>query len=240
MSELLGQDPSIHTGPLLYEVPVELTAKPYPEYSEYRLLAEAVVAIGERNKQIEYQRQQLAEAHLDPVTLLPNRRAFEHDLDAAMSRATFSEPVALVIIDADNLKRINDTLGHAVGDRYLKVIAERLDKTMRNFDRAYRIGGDEDAIIMPNVRWSTSETEDDAAYRIQQRVKKYVNFGINVEGFPEHLHPGVSVGVAISRTSDSTKDIFERADSHLYEDKAKTKKGLQRRNLHMRNSRQAS
>lgn len=244
MNEFMWEDPTIHKGALLYDVQVELTSKPYPEYDEYRLLAEAVVAIGERNKRIERQTRLLADAHLDPVTLLPNRAAFEADLASAEQRAHRSssgyEPFAVVIVDTDGLKLVNDQLGHDEGDRLLRVTAERLDGTMRNFDRAYRIGGDEFAILMPNIRWSENETEDDAAYGIQLRTKRVVNFGIQAAKFPEQLHAGASVGVAISRAHESSKDTVGRADSAMYQAKRNTKRNLRRRGIEFRDDRLVS
>ena len=96
----------------------------------------------------------------DPLTGLRNHRAFQEDLARELQRAgRTGEPVALVLMDVDDLKVCNDTHGHQAGDERLQALAEAIRATQRAADCAYRIGGDEFAVILPaparSARWSS-------------------------------------------------------------------------------------
>lgn len=89
------------------------------------------------------------EALVDPLTGLGNRRAFDRDLAAAVARAArHGERFCVVMLDVDDLKRVNDTFGHPAGDDLLRHLARRLRTSLRTEDRAYRLGGDEFAVIL--------------------------------------------------------------------------------------------
>src|SRR5690606_3344392 len=89
----------------------------------------------------------------DALTPLPNRRAFDARLDQVARNAQASgTEAALLLIDIDYFKHVNDTLGHAAGDTLLRAIAERLRKSVRGDDFVARIGGDEFAVILPDLR----------------------------------------------------------------------------------------
>src|SRR5205823_10501896 len=88
----------------------------------------------------------------DPLTNLLNRRSFVQHLDAEVARSRrYARPLALVIFDLDELKTVNDTMGHAAGDEALKRVAEALRATIRSGDNAFRIGGDEFSVILPEA-----------------------------------------------------------------------------------------
>jgi diguanylate cyclase (GGDEF)-like protein len=146
-----------------------------------------------------------AEARRDPLTHLRNRRAFDEHLEALVEQATSREtPVALVLVDLDEFKEINDTKGHAVGDRVLVTIASVLDSHARTGEEVFRIGGDEFAIV---VRGNA-----DAAARAAERFRQAVE---SFEG-PEAL-PAVSVGVASFPAHGEEKDaLLAHADEALY------------------------
>jgi diguanylate cyclase (GGDEF)-like protein len=146
-----------------------------------------------------------AEARRDPLTHLRNRRAFDEHLEALVGQATSREtPVALVLVDLDEFKEINDTKGHAVGDRVLVAIASVLDSHARTGEEVFRIGGDEFAVV---VRGNA-----DAAARAAERFRKAVE---SFEG-PEAL-PAVSVGVASFPDHGEEKDaLLAHADEALY------------------------
>jgi diguanylate cyclase (GGDEF)-like protein/PAS domain S-box-containing protein len=92
-------------------------------------------------------------AHTDSLTGLPNRRSYEHELTAAINRAKrLAQPIALMYLDIDRFKTINDTMGHANGDVVLKEFATRLKAIMRSTDGVFRLAGDEFTIIVENVR----------------------------------------------------------------------------------------
>jgi diguanylate cyclase (GGDEF)-like protein len=94
----------------------------------------------------------VAQALEDPLTRLGNHRAFQEDLDRQVAAATrYGEPLALLLIDLDDFKSINDGGGHAEGDRTLARFGRIVGSTMRRADRAFRVGGDEFAILLPHT-----------------------------------------------------------------------------------------
>ena len=95
----------------------------------------------------------------DPLTGLPNRRHFEQRLGEELARATrHDHPLALMLLDLDGLKRVNDTSGHDAGDDALRAVARALQGTRRTTDVAARTGGDEFAVLAPNITGSEAET----------------------------------------------------------------------------------
>ncbi len=146
-----------------------------------------------------------AEARRDPLTHLRNRRAFDEHLETLVEQAASREaPVALVLVDLDEFKEINDTKGHAVGDRVLVAVASVLDSQARTGEEVFRIGGDEFAVV---VRGNA-----DAATRAAERFRQAVE---SFDG-PEAL-PGISVGVASFPEHGQEKDaLLAHADEALY------------------------
>src|SRR3954453_22906644 len=114
----------------------------------------------------------------DPLKNLLNRRSFVQHLDAEVARSRrYTRPLALVVFDLDELKTVNDTQGHAAGDEALKQIADALRATIRSGDNAFRIGGDEFAVILPEA------DEQDAravALRIADELALSASFGVAV------------------------------------------------------------
>lgn len=91
-------------------------------------------------------------AFQDPLTKLPNRRRFEDELEKAIARGRqMNEPLAILFIDLDGLKKINDSHGHAAGDVVLKVQAEWIRQAVRKMDIVARLGGDEFVVILPDI-----------------------------------------------------------------------------------------
>src|SRR5881227_581591 len=133
----------------------------------------------------------------DPLTNLLNRRSFVQQLDAEVSRSRrYERPLALVIFDMDELKTVNDTQGHAAGDEALKQVAEALRATIRSGDNAFRIGGDEFAVILPEA----NEREASAA---AQRIA-------------EELQLATSFGVAVCRRDCEASTLLREADDAMY------------------------
>jgi len=113
--------------------------------------------------QVRYQ-EAVADALRDPLTGLGNHRAFQEELDTQIENATrYDVPVALVLIDLDEFKHINDSAGHAVGDRTLASFGKLVGSVLRKVDRPFRIGGDEFAILLPH-------TDAEAAHIVARRL----------------------------------------------------------------------
>jgi len=145
------------------------------------------------------------EALTDALTGLGNRRAFDRDLERDIARARrTSSPLTLAVIDLDGLKRINDTDGHAAGDRAIASMGHALRATARRSDRAYRIGGDEFAVILSDALLVEPEL-------LVQRLR-------------EAGAPTCSVGTA-SSPPEPIEELFERADAALYRNRAASRGG---------------
>jgi diguanylate cyclase (GGDEF)-like protein len=127
-------------------------------------------------------------ARMDRLTGLLNRGFFEKDAHRELRKARNTNSyLSLLFCDMDNLKRINDELGHDIGDRVLKQAGALLKRTLRQPEFIGRYGGDEFVVILPNL---TRETAFERAEQLIDAVR-----GIN-QGLPEDLHLGLSVGVA--------------------------------------------
>ena len=151
-------------------------------------------------------------AHHDTLTGLPNRKLFSEQLEQALKRARRGERLAVLYLDLDHLKRINDTLGHAIGDRLLKGVADRLRRCTRDIDLVARLSGDEFAIIQTAI-----ERPDDAA-DLAMRVREAIH-----EPFDLNTHQvtvDISVGISIA-PDDATElnEVLKTADIALYEAK---------------------
>jgi diguanylate cyclase (GGDEF)-like protein len=148
----------------------------------------------------------------DPLTGLANRAGFQERLSQAIAGLGRSQsPIALLALDLDKFKQVNDTLGHESGDQLLQQVAQRLQPLVRETDTIARLGGDEFAIIQTNVKsLKDSETLSD---RIIARVSEpYALMGAEAR-------IGVSIGVAIARSEVDGHELASRADFALYEAK---------------------
>jgi diguanylate cyclase (GGDEF)-like protein len=145
----------------------------------------------------------------DPLTGLFNRRHFEERIEVEVARSRrHQEPLTVLLIDVDRLKQINDTGGHAAGDRALMRIARAISLSLRSSDVAARLGGDEFAVFLPNT------TANDAA-ALAQRIQDRIGSG-------RPLADSVSIGIADLRIGVSGwRSLVFSADAALYDAKAK-------------------
>ena len=150
--------------------------------------------------------QHRGEAVIDALTGMLNRKAFDRRVEELVQQSRVTgQPVALVIADIDFFKRINDELGHQRGDEVLEDAAYRLRKQLRAFDLAYRLGGEEFAVLLPGA--STAEAAA-VAERLREAVSEAPVAGLGIT---------VSLGVASSEGSDLDPDrLYEHADAALY------------------------
>ena len=147
----------------------------------------------------------------DPLTGVGNRRHFDDALSAELKRNNRSRtPLALLMIDIDHFKRVNDSIGHQAGDRILKIVAETLRVSVRSYDTLCRFGGEEFAIIMP-------DTSAGQASSVAERIRREIA-AINARGTYGDFPLTVSIGLRPVRgteTIDAAQLIFE-ADQALY------------------------
>jgi two-component system, cell cycle response regulator len=170
-------------------------------------------------KRVERELSQLAK--FDPLTGLPNRLLFRDRLTQAVQRIDRRDQVvALIFIDLDGFKAVNDRYGHATGDRLLKAVAGRLCRLVRRTDTVARLGGDEFTIILEGLRHP-----DDAA-RVAEQVLLSLRQPFELGGLVIEL--GASLGVAITSRATEVPDMLtHRADTAMYRAKARGGTGYQ-------------
>ncbi len=143
----------------------------------------------------------------DPLTNLLNRRSFVRELDSEVARAQrYDRPIALLVFDLDQLKQLNDTYGHAAGDDALQHVAATLKRVLRGADHAFRIGGDEFAVILPET---TAEDAHAAAQRIAAELAH--------SSAGEEWILSTSFGIAVCDGSCEPAALLRAADDAMYE-----------------------
>ena len=153
-------------------------------------------------------------AHHDALTSLPNRLLFRERMETALARLTGpGDSLAVLCIDLDHFKDVNDTLGHPAGDALLRAVAGRLRNCIRDCDVVARLGGDEFAILQ------ISGDQPDAAESLAQRIVESLAETYDVDGHPAVV--GASVGVALATDPAASPDVLLKcADMALYRAKA--------------------
>jgi diguanylate cyclase (GGDEF)-like protein/PAS domain S-box-containing protein len=150
-------------------------------------------------------------AHTDSLTGLANRRFFMQRLNEESERVKRgTQPLSVLVFDMDFFKRINDTYGHAIGDRVLQVIASVTLEVKRVSDIAARIGGEEFAMLLP-------DTDQQGAVKLAQRLRRTISEQIIADGDGRPIRVTASIGVAtMSGTDRSLDQILTHADHALY------------------------
>jgi diguanylate cyclase (GGDEF)-like protein/PAS domain S-box-containing protein len=150
----------------------------------------------------------------DPLTGLPNRRNFLDKLEfSLLSARRIKATVALLFIDLDGFKNINDSLGHSTGDLVLKEAGRRLRANIRESDTVARMGGDEFTLILNHLK------KADDASRLAAKIIQAINQPIELDGAVCHI--GASIGIAIyPRHFENMDDLIIAADSAMYQAKA--------------------
>jgi len=153
----------------------------------------------------------------DPLTQLPNRRAFMRELTRGVAEAVAAEvPLALIMLDLDGLKELNDRHGHAAGDDCLVQVGRLLRTELRPNDRAFRIGGDEFAILLPAT---TVPDAEDVTARLVEWLER--------SGRSSLLRPQASFGIAATaQAHDTPEGLLRAADEAMY--RAKNRRKLAR------------
>ena len=185
---------------------VDAEDRPFaPEDVEFCRAICDVLAVAIRNAMLFAEMQELAEQ--DTLTGLNNRRLFDHELETALARARRSgEPVSLLVVDLDGLKRINDLGGHGAGDDALRALSDALRTSVRAGDTIFRLGGDEFAIVLPGA---TAEAGAAVAERAQQSLAESGTAACSFSG-----------GVAEATEWASADEAYRAADLAAYRAKA--------------------
>ncbi|WP_018934937.1 diguanylate cyclase domain-containing protein [Thioalkalivibrio sp. ALJ24] len=149
-------------------------------------------------------------AHADPLTDLPNRNAFHQHLDLALGQARrHGDVVAVLFLDLDHFKPVNDALGHSMGDEILQAVARRLRETVRGSDLVARLGGDEFIVLVRDIQRAA-----DAAV-VAQKVIDQLSTPFELYG--HEIHIGCSVGIAMFPDDGRDGDgLIHRADQAMY------------------------
>ncbi len=177
-------------------------------------IQELISAFNQMSQQIHHREQRLDYiAHHDSLTRLPNRLMFNERLDHALKLNSRSDSsIAVMLLDLDRFKHINDTLGHLFGDKLLQQTAQRLLSCLREEDTIARLGGDEFAIIIENLE--TPERVDVLARKIIRLFQQ----PYDIDG--QEIHASTSIGIALApQHSRDPETLLRYADIAMYQSK---------------------
>jgi diguanylate cyclase (GGDEF)-like protein/PAS domain S-box-containing protein len=153
-------------------------------------------------------------ARHDPLTDLPNRTQFHEQMEQALRPVRRDEQIAVLCLDLDHFKDINDTLGHPIGDDLLKAVAERLGRAIRETDILARLGGDEFAIVQVEANDQPAQSA-----ALASRLVDVISAPYDING--HHVVIGTSIGVSTAPTDGTEPDqLLKNADMALYRPKA--------------------
>jgi len=154
-------------------------------------------------------------AHHDMLTGLPNRNAFMEHLEHLMTAARAdAAQLALLFIDLDHFKRVNDSLGHLVGDTLLRTVAARITASLRATDIVARFGGDEFMVLLPNVAHQSDVQE------VAQKLLQSIEATVHADGRP--ISVAASIGVALfPHDGETPETLIKHADTAMYLAKAR-------------------
>ncbi|WP_224703850.1 GGDEF domain-containing protein [Devosia aquimaris] len=141
----------------------------------------------------------------DPLTALPNRRAFERGIAGLRHPDRLA---ALLIIDLDHFKIVNDTFGHAAGDHVLQQVSRVLRASLRGRDLLSRLGGEELAVLLPDTTVAITE-------QVAERLRQAID-GLDLVWEGQPIHISASFGVSMARGDLPAEDLFAQADAALY------------------------
>lgn len=193
------------------------------ERRERTLLERALRYAAETEQRIADQRQRIAElenlSFADPLTGLLNRRGFEAQLGLALARARrFGETGLIAFCDLDNLKHVNDSLGHAAGDSLVRCAAQTLARSVREIDSVGRLGGDEFGVLLVSTAWK------DGARRMRTLQWALDSAGAVHQGTEIPLR--VSMGYEPYGPDDTVEELIHRADMAMYYNKRRRQAGV--------------
>jgi diguanylate cyclase (GGDEF)-like protein len=176
-------------------------------FEEIERLREKIARLEERVRQLD------ALAHQDSLVHVPNRRGFMRELDALIARVSrYGEGGAMLFVDIDGLKHINDSFGHKAGDEALIHVASALASGVRKSDCVARLGGDEFGILLVHA---DEDTARETAARLTSLIEEQES---HCDG--NRLPLSVAIGVTMVTANDTPDAVIARADRAMYAQKA--------------------
>lgn len=177
----------------------------------------------ELENKIEQRTQEIRQlAFYDPLTDLPNRRLLDDRLSQAMAFSKRTEQYgAVMFLDLDNFKPLNDQYGHDVGDLLLIEVAQRLRSCMREIDTVARFGGDEFVILLSDLNTIKEQASRDAM-QFAEKIRDVIDetYVLNIDGETIEHHCTVSIGMSLFQNHEQAKEkILQQADQAMYEAK---------------------
>ncbi len=149
-------------------------------------------------------------ATTDGLTKLYNSRHFYNQLDVEVSRSRrYKHPLSLLLLDIDHFKRFNDTHGHLAGDKVLVTIGRNIQACLRAMDSAYRYGGEEFTVILPDTNAQEART-------VAERIRQKIAAEKHCAGEATQLTVTISVGVTAYINGEQVADLVQRADQAMY------------------------
>jgi diguanylate cyclase (GGDEF)-like protein len=158
-------------------------------------------------------------AYFDPLTGLPNRLLLSDRAEQALSGASrYGRKTAIMIIDIDYFKKVNDTYGHSAGDQILQDMASRFSNSVRKVDTVSRLGGDEFIVLLPEI------LGDDTPEMIAQRITGAVSVPFNISG--KEITLSTSIGIAVfPDDAPELNQLIKCADTAMYHVKQSGRNG---------------
>ncbi len=176
-------------------------------FAEIERLREKIAGLEERVRLLDEL------AHQDPMLPVPNRRGFMRELESLIARVgRYGESAAMLFVDIDGLKGINDSFGHRAGDEALVQVATVLTGGVRKSDCVARLGGDEFGILLAHAG-------EDSARETAERLTAQID-GHETHCDGNRLPLGVAIGVTVIGANDTPESVISRADRAMYREKS--------------------
>lgn len=195
-------------------LPISIRIAPVREVGQQYVVAVEIHSSSSPRYAMRQRLEELQEMAMhDPLTGIANRRFVEINLAARLEELKrYGFDFSVMFIDADHFKKINDTHGHAIGDRILKMISATIANSLRSFDIIGRWGGEEFVVLLINTRKEDLLTLADRLRRLVENSALTLDDG-------EVLKVTVSVGATCAQKGDSVESLVERADKLMFESK---------------------
>jgi diguanylate cyclase (GGDEF)-like protein/PAS domain S-box-containing protein len=192
-------------------VPLEVTLTELSGHGS----AQVCAVVRDVTERLLMEQQLLHQSLHDPLTGLANRAALQQRLDSALARtARHGGKLALLLMDVDHFKEVNDALGHNAGDTVLATVAQRMASVVRLEDLLARLGGDEFAVVME----LGSDEGSDVVRMLAERIREAVAVPLLLDG--TEIRPSVSIGVHVTDVPMAWDELMANADISLYDAKA--------------------